>query len=293
VIRSKGHAPLLPVPQPFHSRYDKSDSFMDKHNAPRPPAGRTAPLAAFMNLAKDAHRCDWERQLNKVLRQLGFSSYLISLGPATPRDTDPLAGLITTFPKRWLDQYRGDGLIDIDPILRHCRRELVPFFWDRERRRARGRSRHFWQQRELYGLRSGLSIPLRYELLRGTLSVALDDTDITEPDAFSNPAVYQLFMLIPYLLAGMSHQLRGPAPPRQDLTPKELDCLYWASAGKTTWEISHILTCSERTIDFHLLNARRKLGSVNRQQAVGAAAAFGLVMPTITPAVHALKKTTH
>lgn len=254
---------------------------MDKHNSLRPPAGRTLPPAAFMNLAKDTNRCDWERQLNKVLRQLGFRNYLISLGPATPREIDPLAGIMTTFPKCWLDQYRSEGLIDIDPILRHCRRELVPFFWDRERRRARGRSRHFWQQREQYGLRSGLSIPLRYELLWGTLSVALDDTDITEHDAFSNPAVYQLFMLIPYLLAGMSHRLTGPSQPCQDLTPKEVECLHWASVGKTTWEISQILTCSERTVDFHLLNARRKLGSVSRQQAVGIAAARGLVMPTV------------
>lgn len=47
--------------------------------------------------------------------------------------------------------------------------------------------------------------------------------------------------------------------------------------GKTAWEIGHILTCSERTIDFPLLNARRKLGSASRQQAVGTAAAFGLI----------------
>ncbi|WP_443192026.1 helix-turn-helix transcriptional regulator [Pseudomonas indica] len=258
---------------------------MDKHNSPRRPAERTAPLAAFMNLAKDANRCDWERQLSKVLRQLGFSSYLVSLGPATPRGTDPLAGLITTFPKCWLDQYRSEGLIDIDPILRHCRRELVPFFWDRERRRARGRSRHFWQQREQYGLRSGLSIPLRYELLRGTLSVALDDTDIIEQDAFSNPAVYQLFMFIPYLLAGMSHRLTGASQPRRDLTPREVECLHWASVGKTTWEISQILACSERTVDFHLFNARRKLGSVSRQQAVSTATACGLVIPTVVSRV--------
>ncbi len=78
----------------------------------------------------------------------------------------PLAGLITTFPKHWLEHYRCDGLIEIDPILRHCRRELVPLFWDSERRRARGRSRHFWEQREQHGLRSGVSIPLRYEMLR-------------------------------------------------------------------------------------------------------------------------------
>ncbi|WP_437881579.1 helix-turn-helix transcriptional regulator [Pseudomonas sp. LRF_L74] len=256
---------------------------MDKHNV-SVSACRQAEISAslitlttFMSLAKDTNRCDWERLLKKILRKLGFASYLISLGPARPLDTNPLNGVITTFPRQWLEQYCSDGLIEIDPILKHCRRELVPIFWAAEHRRARGRSRHFWEQREQFGLRSGMSIPLRYELFRGTLSVAFDDSQAAKQPDFSNPAVSQLFMLVPYLLAGMRHQLHAGTPVRQDLTPKEMECLYWASAGKTSWEISHILTCSERTIDFHLLNARHKLGSVSRQQAVGTAAASGLI----------------
>ena len=54
--------------------------------------------------------------------------------------------------------------------------------------------------------------------------------------------------------------------------------------------VSHILTCSERTIDFHLLNARRKLDSVSRQQAVGAAVACGLVMPTVISPTYRCQK---
>lgn len=255
---------------------------MDKHTALAAALPRTEsrpPLQAFMALAKDVNRCDWERLLRKTLRQLGFASYLISLGPSRPHDSDPLTGVITTFPQSWLRHYCAHGLIEIDLILRHCRRELLPIFWDQAHRRARGRSRHFWQQREAHGLRSGLSIPLRYELLRSTLSVAFDDPWACAQADFSNPAVSQLFMLVPYLLAGMRHHLHNAVHEGQDLTSREMQCLYWASAGKTTWEISHILACSQRTIDFHLLNARHKLGSVSRQQAVATAAARGLIPP--------------
>ncbi len=252
---------------------------MGKHNASffaHKQAEVSAPLAIFMSLTKDINRCDWERLLKKILRKLGFASYLVSFGPARLDAANPLKGVMTNFPRNWLEHYCSAGLIEIDPIIKHCRRELVPIFWATERRRARGRSRRFWEQREQYGLRSGLSIPLRYELFRGTLSVAFDDSDAAEQEVYSLLAISQLFMLVPYLLAGMCHQLRTSIPVRQDLTPKELECLYWASAGKTTWEMSHILTCSERTIDFHLLNAQRKLGSVSRQHAIGVAAASGL-----------------
>lgn len=253
---------------------------MDKYTTSVSALGQaevSSSLSTFMSLAKDTNHCDWERLLRKVLRKLGFASYLISLGPARPLDAHPLHGVITTFPKQWLKHYCSDGLIEIDPILKHCRRELIPIFWTAERRRARGRSRHFWEQREQFGLRSGVSIPLRYEQFRGTLSVAFDNSQAAEQTDLSNPAISQLFMLVPYLLAGLRYQLHARTPVRQDLTPREMECLYWASAGKTSWEISHILTCSERTIDFHLLNAQRKLGSVSRQQAVGTAAASGLI----------------
>lgn len=255
---------------------------MDKHNASASTytqAKGYAPLATLMSLAKHTNRCDWQRSLKKVLHQLGFDRYLISLGPTHHYNENPLRGVITSFPKPWLEHYCNDGLIEIDPILKHCRHELIPIFWAAESRGARGRSRHFWEQREKHGLRSGLSIPLRYELFRGTLSVAFDNDQVPEQEDISNTTISQLFMVVPYLLAGMRHHLHTAMPGRHDLTPKEMECMYWACAGKTSWEISHILTCSERTIDFHLLNARHKLGSANRQQAVGTAAASGLITP--------------
>ncbi|NBB08435.1 LuxR family transcriptional regulator [Pseudomonas sp. SLFW] len=255
---------------------------MDNYNASASAdkqAEHAATFNTFRGLAKDIHRCDWERLLKKTFRELGFARFLVSLGPARACDNDPLNDVLTTFPKQWLEHYRSNRLIEIDPILKHCHQELVPYFWSTERRRARGRSRQFWELREQHGLRNGLSIPLRYELFRGTLSVAFDDVQAAEQTVFPHPAVSQLFMLVPYLLDGMGHQFQNSMPERQGLTPREMECLYWASAGKTSWEISHILTRSERTIDFHLLNARRKLGSVSRQQAVGAAAAYGLIAP--------------
>lgn len=56
------------------------------------------------------------------------------------------------------------------------------------------------------------------------------------------------------------------APPA--LTPRERDSLALVADGKTDWEISVILGVSEATARFHVDNGRRKLGAVNRAQAV-------------------------
>lgn len=52
------------------------------------------------------------------------------------------------------------------------------------------------------------------------------------------------------------------------LTARERDSLAFVAEGKTDWELSTILGISESTARFHVDNARRKLGAVNRAQAV-------------------------
>ena len=52
------------------------------------------------------------------------------------------------------------------------------------------------------------------------------------------------------------------------LTDRERDALAWVAEGKSDWEISMILGVSESTARFHVDNARKKLGAVNRAHAV-------------------------
>lgn len=72
-------------------------------------------------------------------------------------------------------------------------------------------------------------------------------------------------------------------PPQDDdgvdgrLTPRERDALGFAADGKSDWEIGVILGVAESTARFHLDNARRKLGAVNRTQAVAKMAVAGLL----------------
>ncbi|TIM27261.1 MAG: helix-turn-helix transcriptional regulator, partial [Mesorhizobium sp.] len=62
-----------------------------------------------------------------------------------------------------------------------------------------------------------------------------------------------------------------------ELTPRERECMQWAAVGKSEWEISQILGISEHTSEKHLLNAKSKLGAVNRVQAVAEAIRRGYI----------------
>jgi DNA-binding CsgD family transcriptional regulator len=51
----------------------------------------------------------------------------------------------------------------------------------------------------------------------------------------------------------------------------------WAAVGRTTSEIAEILPISERTVIFHLANARQKLGAANSRQAISKAVSLGII----------------
>lgn len=84
-----------------------------------------------------------------------------------------------------------------------------------------------------------------------------------------NDGVGTALLLSRYLHKACVHNLysqKDASQPR--LSRREVECLTWASKGKTTWEISRVLDISEHTVNFHLRNANSKLGTINRRQAV-------------------------
>jgi len=78
-------------------------------------------------------------------------------------------------------------------------------------------------------------------------------------------------------LAGVA---RNDLWPRQiDLNDREVETLTWAARGKTSAEIAQILGLSKRTVDFHIDNARTKLGAATRVEAAIKAATGRLIEP--------------
>lgn len=63
------------------------------------------------------------------------------------------------------------------------------------------------------------------------------------------------------------------------LGKREVETLTWAARGKTSLEIGQILGLSKRTVDFHIENARNKLGVATRMQAVVKATRGQLIEP--------------
>lgn len=94
-----------------------------------------------------------------------------------------------------------------------------------------------------------------------SLHLGIPDPQVTADDAFM---LQTAGLVLTERLLSFA-QPSGNAPPH--LSPRERDSLAFVAEGKTDWEISVILGVSEATARFHVDNARRKLGAVNRAQA--------------------------
>jgi DNA-binding CsgD family transcriptional regulator len=60
----------------------------------------------------------------------------------------------------------------------------------------------------------------------------------------------------------------GRALKAPHLSPRERECLQWVAMGKTDWEISEILSISEKTANMHIQRTKEKYGVATRTQAV-------------------------
>jgi len=105
-----------------------------------------------------------------------------------------------------------------------------------------------------------------------SVHIGFEDEDLPE-------AEIEAIQLGALMLTERLMMLGDPPEPTEPepaaLTPRERDAIAWVAQGKSDWEISVIAVFFETNARWHVDNARRKLGAVNRAQAVARMAAAG------------------
>jgi DNA-binding response OmpR family regulator len=87
-------------------------------------------------------------------------------------------------------------------------------------------------------------------------------------------------ILVTIIQARLAHVARNDVWIKDvKLNHREIEALTWVARGKTSAEAAKILDLTKRTVDFHLDNARVKLGVVTRTQAAIKAVTGRLIEP--------------
>ena len=220
-----------------------------------------------------------------IAEALGFDFFLY--GVRIPVSlTRPYQFILSGYPAEWRQRYDAEHYSTIDPTIHYALSSLLPASWgqiDCESPQVR----QLFREAADFGLKDGITVPVHgnageVSLLNfaGRQSLPAGKTELM---ALLRRA--QWFATHVHETTRCVALSKEPVTSKPtELTDRETECLRWSSEGKTAWEISRILSISERTVVFHLQNAARKMGVHSRSHAICRAITHGLITPVGYPA---------
>jgi len=235
-------------------------------------------LAYIDRIQRARTRRDVSKALLEVTSQYGLTSLLAGTMPVsgTSKDDQKDHIILSEWPAEWLERYAACNYIEHDPLIRFVKRAPAPATWHEAvaAMRPGRRGLRVFEDAGAFGLKDGFGLPL--VTLEGAVVLVSFGGEHVE----LTPEAVQLVNLVSTYAVGRAMQLSVEVPlieHRPELTGRERECMRWAAAGKSEWEISQILGISEHTSEKHLLNAKAKLGAANRVQAVAEAIRQGYI----------------
>lgn len=218
--------------------------------------------------------------LIEVKKALDFTNVLYAI--QTPCTfTKIRTFIISDFPEEWMNKYEKMEYIKVDPIVKHCSKSYEPICWDRCNESDNQDAIKLTEELAKFNLLGGISVGMpNHHSGTSIFSLAANHV-VTTGSIESLTASLFLNSLHPYLNDAIiklstDKQIKSRKP---KLTEREMECLNWTVAGKTSREMADILSISEATVVFHMKNVIIKLNVKNRSQAIAQAILFGIVSP--------------
>lgn len=224
--------------------------------------GQLQGLIDAVDLARD------ERSIRNAIRNFTVASGFDRYAYIHIHGDDVVA--FSDYPVEWQEIYFEHHFTTIDPVVTTAKRSMRMFAWsaeDRHVRRSSREVRRFYSLATDFGIRSGVSIPIRTSYGRtAMITLASDRRQAEIPSAWEplEAALALAYIHIHLSLAAASPLKGGDV----SLSTQESTSLSWSSHGKSMNVIAELLGIKPRTVQFYLDNARDKLGASNLQQAV-------------------------
>ncbi|MEN3290880.1 MAG: LuxR family transcriptional regulator, quorum-sensing system regulator SolR [Burkholderiales bacterium] len=187
----------------------------------------------------------------------------------------PIVAMINNYSTAWQECYTARCYLQVDPTVQHALRSTLPVVWSQGLFEA---APELWEEARAHGLRFGWAQASRDAWgSTGLLTLARSAGRLTAAEMHANGA--KMAWLAQCVHAGMARLLLPKLVPEAlvTMTAREREVLRWTAEGKTAYEISQILTVSERTVNFHINNAVSKLGASNKTQAAVKASVLGML----------------
>lgn len=211
-------------------------------------------------------------KLEFAARDLGFEHCAYGMRLPLPM-SKPRTIMLNNYPAAWQTRYEAAGYLATDPTVRHALRTPAPLVWSDA---VFARTPELWSEARSFGLNVGWAqSSFNASGVGGMLTLSRSDEALTRQELADKEVKMSW-------LASMAHMAMSQALPcaqnhPPELTAREIEILKWTADGKTSGEISDLLTVSHNTVNFHVKNAVAKLQTANKTAAVVRAAMLGLL----------------
>jgi DNA-binding CsgD family transcriptional regulator len=187
----------------------------------------------------------------------------------------PRGNFINNYPPAWRARYQQTYL-NIDPTVQYARRSRSPVIWSDE---VFAECPDLYREAQSFGLREGWAqSSVDANGVWGMLTLVRAGPPISSAELKANEPKMRLLVTVAHLSFGRFLMPKLQFRMEGALSNRELEILKWAADGKTSAEISDIMSISVDTVSFHLKNASRKLNASNKTAAVARAALMGLLV---------------
>lgn len=212
--------------------------------------------------------------LAKAAGELGFEYCALGMRLPLPF-SNPRTVMLNNYPQAWQQRYQSEQYLATDPTVAQGMASTRPMLWSEA---LFASSRPLWEDARAHGLQVGWAQPTHD--LKGVASLL---TFARSGEAVGRSEFQANAQKMHWLAQAAHAALANILAARPDghaaikLTEREVEVLRWAADGKTASESAQILAISERTVIFHIDNALRKLGAVNKTAGVLKAAMLRLI----------------
>jgi DNA-binding CsgD family transcriptional regulator len=183
--------------------------------------------------------------------------------------------VITSWPAELLQRYDEEGMLQNSRVMAQLKKSTIPFSVSMD---------FLVNGEEHIANKTVIGLFERFEMVNSVWFPVHDVTMRRGAISFSgNKAALptnrlaELLYISCHVFARLSEIRRLDLRVPETLSEREIDCLNWTAAGKTSAEIAEIMMLSEHTINHYLNRATKKLDTVNRTQAVAKALRVGLI----------------
>ncbi len=219
------------------------------------------------------------RTVSEIVQAIGFDTFVY--GSLLPNEqNDPDIVVVTTMPQEWVARYDRMTYFEVDPRVQNCLRHVTPFLWD-SRRSYGPKADAFLKDAAQYGLRSGITLPLRSTTGENAMFGVNSSRPELPQDEDLQLVVGRTYLFASYFHEWFFHNLRSQLVvfdmPVGEVSKRELEVLALAARGHSSKRIAKELGISESTANYHIASVKRKFKVRTRSQAIAQAVQTGLI----------------